>query len=213
MGFHKSNSKHFHNGWSGSLMMTVRGAGAGRDWGKRGVVRLCVCVYTCACVDAGESEICSGVVMYFCNVSYLVLWALHMHSHRGIWSIRNALITAVWSPLLLPCLFSLRLFPFEFTICFQVLYEHGFTALTFFIALLLGFLLVVLGVFLYLVICSRRKRSVSPAKYDVGTSGIIRTAGHSVWTLCWVSYYSQQLIESSGRQMNWLSEVPRHKMF
>lgn len=110
MGFHKSNSKHFHNGWSGSLMMTVRGAGAGRDWGKRGVVRLCVCVYTCACVDAGESEICSGVVMYFCNVSYLVLWALHRHSHRGIWSIRNAFITAVWSPLLLPCVFSLRLF-------------------------------------------------------------------------------------------------------
>ena len=79
-----------------------------------------------------------------------------------------------------PAYFPYGYFPFEFTICFQVLYEHGFTALTFFIALLLGFLLVVLGVFLYLVICSRRKRSVSPSKYDVGTSGIIRTAGHSV---------------------------------
>ncbi|KAK7484926.1 hypothetical protein BaRGS_00023846 [Batillaria attramentaria] len=65
--------------------------------------------------------------------------------------------------------------PYDLMICIKrntetttsILYEHGFTALTFFFALLLGFLLVVLGVFLFLFIRRRRKgASVSPTKLD-----------------------------------------------
>ncbi|XP_076436466.1 limbin-like [Babylonia areolata] len=49
----------------------------------------------------------------------------------------------------------------------SVFYRHGFTALTFFLALLLGFLLVALFVFLFFFIFRRRnKSSVSPDRSD-----------------------------------------------
>ncbi|KAL8610097.1 hypothetical protein ACOMHN_024563 [Nucella lapillus] len=49
----------------------------------------------------------------------------------------------------------------------NVFYRHGFTALTFFFAMLLGFLLVALGVLIFLLVCRRHnKSSVSPSNYD-----------------------------------------------
>jgi len=48
---------------------------------------------------------------------------------------------------------------------FQILYQHGFTALTFFMALILGVLLVCLGFFIYYAI--RRRKAVSPSKMNV----------------------------------------------
>ena len=50
----------------------------------------------------------------------------------------------------------------------QIFYKHGFTALTFFFAMLLGFILVTIAAFLYFCVYKRRKRSpISPSQKDV----------------------------------------------
>lgn len=51
---------------------------------------------------------------------------------------------------------------------FQIFYQHGFTALSFFVAMLVGFILVALGVLIF-VFCYRRCKgaSVMPSSAEV----------------------------------------------
>lgn len=87
---------------------------------------------------------------YLKDESYLVTSSLSYYYINNIVSLAYGPIDAT------VCLYA------DITLNSSILYQHGFTALAFFMALILGVLLVLLGFFLYVLL--RRKKSVSPSK-------------------------------------------------